>query len=291
MKKSIVLLAGLVCIWSVAAAQSVKDPQQELNQVQQKIRTLQSADQQIKGQVSTLKKDQAALTQEVKSSLNAGDSLMKAGTDSLRVANERGQKNEEAITSLRSSLSLQQNLVIIALVLVICLFLLFLWQRRMVRTLAQSHEADVKKLQDALAGISRKTEEEAASLKMVLMGELENVKALLKQTTERITADQKISLEAEKNRREEAVSVLDKKLSAADEATAGLNKKLSAVDETVASLNKKLSAVDEKAGSAAEGAMSFAKQEAEHCRKDLADLRKTIQEVSKSSKGRGNSAE
>jgi hypothetical protein len=228
----------------------------------------------------------------VKSSLNAGDSLMKAGMDSVRVANERGLKNEQNVASVRSSLSLQQNLVIIALVLVICLFLLFIWQRKMVRTLSQVHEADRKKLQDlidtngkalsaklsavqddfssksraqldAISELSHKTEEKVGSVRTALSGELETLKQQMKQSEEGILAGHRKEMDGEKNKREEAVNAL----------------------------NKKLSAVDEKTEAGMAGVMTYMTQETENYRKELGELRKTLQEVSKTAKARGNTAE
>ncbi len=292
MKKRMTLLAGMVCCGILTLAQTPKDPQQELNQVQQKIKVLQSADQQIKGQVNVLKKDQAALEQQVKTSLTAGDSAMKAGLDSVRVANTRILQNEKEISSLRSSLSLQQNLVIVALVLVVCLVFLFLWQRKMIRTLAQAHEDDMKKaresaeaassdlsnkvmsvkedlaskhlaLQDQIGMASRNAESKAESVKSALLAELSGLDEKLRRTDERITLEQKSGLEAEKAARE----------------------------SLVAELKKKISGLEDKVGTETASALTFMKQETESYRKELADIRKSLQEVSKIPKGRGNSAE
>jgi hypothetical protein len=292
MKKRITLIACILCAGILTIAQTPKDPQQELNQMQQKIRTLQSADQQIKGQVSIIKKDQAGLEQQVRTSLNAGDSAIRAGLDSVRVANSRLVQVETDIASLRSSLSLQQNLVIIALVLVICLVLLFLWQRRIVRAMAQVHEEDIKKtremaenasadllkkmdklkeefssqhiaLRDNLETASRKAESRADSVKELLSADLSKLDDRLRTTDERISLEHRNGLETEKTHREKAF----------------------------AELNKKISNLDEKVDSSAVRTFDFLKQEAETHRKELSEIRKSIQEVSRIPKGRGNSAE
>ena len=185
MKHLFALIAVILWIASPGVAQTVKDPQQELTRLQEKVKTLQSADQQLKGQVASMKKDQEMLAQEVQSSLAAGDSVMKAGLDSIRVANDRGLRNEQADASLRSSLSLQQNLVIIALVLAVCLLLLFIWQRRMVRTLAQLHDADVKKLESMTEKRSAEMAAKIAALDEGLSSKIVGLQASLSDQSKR----------------------------------------------------------------------------------------------------------
>jgi Tfp pilus assembly protein PilO len=281
MKKLFALVAGLVLVQAMGFAQTSKDPQQELIQAQQKIRSLQASDQQIKAQVATLKKDQAKLEADIQKSVTAGDSLMKATMDSIRISNERSVNNEKETASVRSSLSLQQNLVIVALVMVVCLFLLFLWQRRMIRTLASVHEADITKmtgkmelqageisakvgrLQDQLSQASLKSEEKIGSLKALLSKELAGLTDSLNQTAGQIREDHRAGMAAEQKSRGEEISAL----------------------------TLRLAALDEKLDTGLDAAISHLKHETENHRKEVAEIRKTLTEVSKSQKGRGSSAE
>jgi hypothetical protein len=285
-------MAVILWIASPAVTQTVKDPQQELTRLQEKVKAMQTADQQLKGQIATLKKVQENLEQDVRRSIAAGDSVMRAGLDSVRVANDRGLRNEQADASLRSSLALQQNLVIIALVLAVCLLLLFIWQRRMVRTLAQLHDADVKKLESmaekqsmemaakiaeldkglsskigglqvSISDQSKRTEEQFAAVAVQLSSGIGNLREELHQTCGKIVSDHRYDIEGEKKSREDAVS----------------------------ELIRKVSAVDEKAETGMTGAMSFMKQETESYRKELADLKKAMQDAARNPKGRGTSAE
>lgn len=281
MKKLLAMVAGLVLVQAMVFAQISKDPQQELTQAQQKIRSLQAADQQIRSQISAIRTEQATLQSEVQRSVMTGDSTMKATMDSIQISNERNLGNQKEIASLRSSLSLQQNLVIIALVLLACLILIFLWQRRLLRSLASVHEADIKtmagkmefqageisakigKLQDHVTEASLRSEEKIGSVKTLLSNELSALTDSLKSTAGQIREDHRADMGAEQKNREEGIS----------------------------GLTLRLAALDEKLDSGLDAAISHMKHETENHRREVSDIRKTLAEVSKSHKGRGSSAE
>jgi len=281
MKKLVAMVAGLVLVQAIGFAQPSKDPQQELSQAQQKIRSLQASDQQIRAQVAALKKDQAKLEADIQKSATAGDSLMKATMDSIRISNERSLNNERETASVRSSVSLQQNLVIVALVMVVCLLLLFLWQRRMVRALASLHEADITKmtgkmelqaseisakisrLQETLSEATVKTDEKIGSLKSLLSKEMTEMADNLKQTAGQIREDHRAGMAAEQKSREDGLSAM----------------------------TLRLAALDEKLDAGLDAAISHLKHETENHRKEVAEIRKALQDVSKSQKGRGSAAE
>lgn len=292
MKKEFLFFTGLLCIGIMTCAQTANDSWQELGQLKQKIRSLQASDQQIKTQIGAVRKDIVAMDQKTTRSINAADSVSTEAMNSIRSANEQSATNKQEIDALRSSVSLQQNLMVIALVLIVCLILLFLWQRRALHSLARSHEEDIRKTEKSIAdsveelsgkmqaqqehfqekvrdtevqftNLFQQTEARIVAVKTGMTVDLGNLKDLFNHVSDRLSTELRSGLETEKRSREDIVTAL----------------------------KGKWTVLDEKTESVREESLTFTKQEAERIRKELAEFRKSLQEISRAPKARGNAAE
>jgi hypothetical protein len=126
MKKTFTLVILFTMASMVLLAQAVKDPQQELNQLQQKVKSLQGSDQKIRAQVNELQNSQVQAKMEVGVSMKQLDSLMKANRDSMTVANNMARENAAGIGHINSSMMLFKILAIAAILLsLVVLFMLF----------------------------------------------------------------------------------------------------------------------------------------------------------------------
>jgi len=292
MKKKFLLFTGLLSIGILTCAQTANDPWQEIGQLKQKIRMLQSSNQQIKTQLGAIRKDMVAMDQKMTRSIHSADSVRSEAVNFIRSANEQSNSNKQEINALRSSVSFQQNLLVIALVLVVCLVLLFLWQRKALHALARSQEEDIRNAEKSMAesveeisgkmqeqqehfqkqvremevqftNMHQQTEARIVAVKTGMNVDLGNLKDLFNHVSDRLSTELRSGLETEKRSREDIVTVL----------------------------KGKWTVLDEKAESIREESLTFARQEGERIRKELAEFRKSLQEISRGPKARGNVAE
>jgi vacuolar-type H+-ATPase subunit I/STV1 len=126
MKKIFTLVILITMASMVLFAQTAKEPQQEFDKLQQKVKSLQGADQKIRAQVNELQNSQTQATMEVGVSMKQLDSLMKANRDSMLVATNTARENATAISRIDSSMLVYRILAIVAVLLsLLVLFMLF----------------------------------------------------------------------------------------------------------------------------------------------------------------------
>ena len=276
MKTLVTLALGLIVLQSFVFAQPAKDPRQDITLLEKQVKALQTANRQANAQIMGLKQEQAGLQAEVGRLRASGDSLMKASMDSAGIANMRSRDLAGDIKSVRASLSFQQNLLMVALVLVCCLFLLFLWQRRTMRTISLLHEADINRMhdqadrlagelsakisqmQDLLSETSLRTHEKVNILKNAMAADLAGIRNHVDECLKAATEEHQAGIAAERNVREEGA------------------KRVHAL----------LSTLEEKLDAGLEASGASRKQAEERYMNDLAELRKGLLELAKKRKAR-----
>jgi|WetSurMetagenome_2_1015567.scaffolds.fasta_scaffold131188_1 hypothetical protein len=167
MKKTFTLVILFTMASMVLPAQAVKDPQQELNQLQQKVKSLQGTDQKIRAQVNELQNSQTQAKMEVGVSMKQLDSLMKANRDSLTVIGNAARENATAISGINSSTLLYKVLAIAAVLLSLVLVFLVLRLRNALAGLKEEEDLKIrevdekleKKISDLLAKVEKNTDD------------------------------------------------------------------------------------------------------------------------------------